>query len=69
MFIWACFSSRACFVTAGAVDLKFCTWVPLHALGQMTSQTKFGPTNVQSGYWLCHQGAKTEKQKGLLLLN
>jgi hypothetical protein len=30
--------SRAGFVTAGAIDLKLCTYVPL---GEMTVQTKF----------------------------
>jgi hypothetical protein len=47
------------FLTAGPIDLKLCTYVPL---GQTTAQ-------VRPDSWLDHQGAKTETQKVQLLLN
>jgi hypothetical protein len=46
---------RARFVTAGAIDLKLWTYVPIVPIGEMTVQI-----SVWSNSWLGHQGAKTE---------
>jgi hypothetical protein len=44
------------FVTAGAIDPKLCTYVPL---GKSNSDQIL----VQSGSWFGHQGAKTINKK------
>jgi hypothetical protein len=53
---------RARLVTAGAIDLKLCTYVPL---GQMTSDQ----ISVQSDSWLGQQGSKTENTKSAITLD
>jgi hypothetical protein len=47
--------SRAHFVTAGAIDLKLCTYVPL---GKSNSQI-----SVQSDSWFGHQGSQNRNHK------
>jgi hypothetical protein len=51
--------SRARFITAGAIDLKVCTYVPL---GEMNVQTKFW-SNLILG--LATRGPKPKMQKVL----
>jgi hypothetical protein len=48
------------FVTAGAIDLKLCTYVPQ---GQITAQTKFRSDLVPG---LVTRGAKTENTKSAI---
>jgi hypothetical protein len=49
--------SRACFVTAGAIYLKLCTYVPL---GEMTLETKFWSDLILG---LATRGPKNRKHK------
>jgi hypothetical protein len=50
-------NSKARFVTAGAIDMKLCTYVPL---GQMTWQTKFWPDLILG---LATRGPKPKAQQ------
>jgi hypothetical protein len=50
---------RARFVTAGAIDQKLCTYVPL-------GKSKSDPISVQSDSWFGHQGDKTENIKSAI---
>jgi hypothetical protein len=51
--------STAHFVTAGAIDPKICTYLPL-------GKSNHRPKLVQSDSWLGHQGAKTKNTKSAI---